>query len=81
MKKTFLILISSFWLFASAQKDSVKDTISILSFQQVSEIVNDIQLQQSGKVDVKKEVWNDILQTLYRSLIVRTLPNKELPKK
>ena len=81
MKKLLIILFSLVCLNAIAQKDSTKDTVAVLSLQQVNEIASYIQIQASGKADVKPEAWNGILQILSRSIIIRTVPKKEQPKK
>lgn len=79
--KLLIIMLSLVCLNASAQKDSTKDTVCILTVQQVNEIVEYIQIQASGKADVKQSTWNAIIQTLYRSATIRVLPNKEQLKK
>lgn len=76
MKKTIIILSAILFFFsAQAQKDSTKDTVLVLTVPQANELISDIQIQASGKADVKAEQWNKDLQMLYKS--VRIIPKEE----
>lgn len=85
MKKLLIITFSLLCLNAVGQKanstDSLKDTIVVLSYAQAIQIFNDIQTQWIGKADVKREEWSYDLQMLQASLITRTIPKNEKPKK
>lgn len=72
----FIILSSNCF----SQKDSTqKDTVITLSYTQIVEIYSTIQIQASGKADVRPEVWKEVLNILNNS--VKILPKKEQPKK
>lgn len=82
----YLIIVIAFTFFSivsNAQKtDSTrKDTIAVLTLQQVNEITSFMTAQAGGKVDVKPETWNDIIQIMYKSIRVIEVPNKEKPKR
>lgn len=84
MKKISIFLAFTIILSSNcfSQKDSTqKDTVITLSYAQIVEIFSTIQIQASGKADVRPEVWNAILQALNKSVSIRTLPKKEQPKK
>jgi hypothetical protein len=84
MKKTITTIIAIFIalaIFAQKPKqDSVKsDTVSILSYQQVTQIIQDIQIQLSKKYVVTEEQWATDFNVLIQS--IKIIPNKEQPKK
>ena len=82
MKKTVItvsLLFASFICFS--QKDSLKDTIAVLSFPQVNEIMYYMNLAKSGRVDVKGETWTYLMNMIGGSLQERKIPKKEQPKK
>lgn len=78
--KQLLIAFLFIPCFCKAQ-DSTKDTVAIISPLDVVRLANDIQTQAEGKADIKKEEWYYILQMLQKSVIIRTLPNKEKTQK
>lgn len=80
MKKVvFIILQTVFFFQCNAQKDTTKrealkrDTVIVLSYKQANSLIQDIQIQQSGKADIKPEQWESDLQMIYKS--VRIIPN------
>lgn len=77
MKKVIIILsVTLFFFSANAQKDSTaKDTVIILTIQQLNELNQDIQIQMSGRADVKKEQWLNDLNMLYKA--VRIIPKEQ----
>lgn len=77
MKKIIIIIsITLFFLSAKAQKDSTaKDTVFVLTIQQFNELNQDIQIQMSGRADVKKEQWVNDLNMIYKS--VRVIPEEK----
>lgn len=46
------------------------DTIVVLRVPDAANIINYIELQQSGKVDVKSEVWQEIIAIIRRGVTV-----------
>ena len=51
----------------SQKKDTIQyDTTTVLSFTEMQQIVNYMQIQSSGKVDVKPETWNELIALLYK---------------
>lgn len=78
-----LVVITAISFGQKSPKDSTqkKDTLGILTYQQVLAIGNIIQLQMSGKVEVKNDTWqNDVLKILYSSLQVIPVPQEPQPK-
>lgn len=84
MKKTIttiaVLFIASAIFAQKPKQDSIKtDTLSILSYQQVIQILQDIQIQMSKKYTVTEEQWTNDYNILVQS--IKIIPNKEQPKK
>ncbi len=80
MKKIIIAFLLFATLSVNAQKDSTKkDTVAILSLAKVQEIITVIQIQESGKADIKPTVWDGLIRDLVSS--IKIIPNKEQPKK
>lgn len=75
----FSLMIFGCSIYCNAQKQdssSDKDTVVILTLQEANILFNYIQLQSSGKVDVKLETWEGILDMI-RKKIVAVPKNKK----
>lgn len=87
MKKIITIFLLSTSISVSAQKKNAdvirsadttaKDTIIVLTVQQASELINDIQIQMTGRADIKNEQWVKDLQMIYES--ARITPKSDKP--
>ena len=83
MKKVLLISILSFGFISSYSQDSSKkqptavsniDTVVVLSVKEANTILNYIQMQTNGDVEVKRETWESIMDLIRNR--VRTIPKK-----
>lgn len=75
MKKTLLAISILLCLHASAQKDTTaKDTVIVLSIQQANQLIQDIQIQMSGKADIRNEEWAADLKMIFGSAHISDKP-------
>lgn len=72
---TVLIFIST-QCFSQAKDTTKSDTLTIIPYNELQQIVFYIQQQQSGKVDVKNETWNEIIALLYKRTSIVPKPKK-----
>jgi hypothetical protein len=82
MKQVLIIFLVILSINSFAQKDTTKvksDTVCVLSIEQVREIANYIQIQMSGKADIKNGTWQNVLAILANN--IKIIPNKEQLKK
>lgn len=79
MKKTILAILAALILFSlrvnAQKKDSTqKDTVIVLSIQQANQLIQDIQIQMSGRADVKSEEWVADLKLIFGSAHISDKP-------
>lgn len=76
MKKFLLAVSILFSLSVNAQKkdSTAQDTLIVLSVQQANQLIQDIQIQMTGKADIRNEEWANVLKMIFGSAHISDKP-------